>query len=259
MNFSLGVTVLLLPVAFGLAVGLHTLLARATKGVLSSIDPLSEGEPPIGGYERQVLSTAHPTIGPVLASLAAAGAIAWLALVTPLGVMWGLLPLALAAALWFDLKAWERVAVSATRVWHQPGWGAAKASWPIADIEDLRIEETDTGGFTLRHGRANRVARLWLRLRGRQLVGLAFTDAVTADEAVESAANRIRERIAQGLSAEALAQSEAAARRAARAAAEAAAHEDPQRREERLALQRLRQKALAPDDPVRPAAPPPRA
>lgn len=259
MNFSFGVTALLLPVSFGLAVGLHVALARTTKGVLSSVDPLCEGEPPIGGYERRVLSTAHPTIGPVLSALAAAGTLLWLALASSHAVFWALLPLALAAALWFDLKAWERVTVSASRVWHQAGWGAAKSSWPIADIEDLRIEETDAGGFTLRHGRANRVARLWLRLRDRHKVGLAQTDAQSAEEAVESTANRIRERIAQGLSADALAQSEAAARQAARAAALAAAQEDPQRREERLALQRLRQKALAPDDVGRVAPPPPGA
>lgn len=259
MSFSPGATALLLPVSLGIALGLHLAIARTVKGVLSSIDPLAEAEPPIGGYERRVLSTAHPSIRPVLASLAAAGLCIWLALVGSMGFLWGLLPLALAAALWFDLKAWERVAVSATRVWHQPGWGLAKASWAVAEIEDLRIEEADAAGFTLRHGRSNRVARLWLVLRGQQPVGLALTDAVTDDEAVESTANRIRERIAQGLSADALARSEAAARQAARAAAQAAAQEDPQRREERLALQRLRQKAMAPDESPRAASPPPRA
>ena len=142
-------------------------------------------------------------------------------------------------------------------MWFQAGWGAPISSTAIADVDDLRIQESDVGGLSLRHGRSNRVARLWLRRHDREVVGLAITDAQTGEEDVEECANRIRERIAQGLSQAALARSEAEASANARAAAEAAARgNDTAAAEERLALQRLRQKALAPEETVRPGLPP---
>lgn len=248
---NFGLAALLLPVSFGVCVGLHWAVARTVKGVLSAARPLAEGEPAIGGYERRVLGTAGPGLHGLLAALAGAGVLLWLALVVGGAFFWLLLPAALGGALWLDLRLWERVVVGPSQVWFQPGWGAETQRIPIGEVEDLRIQEADAAGFTLRHGRSNRVARLWLRRHDRQLVGLALTDAHTGDEAIEACANRIRERIAQGVSQAALARSEAQAAAAARAVAEAAARgTDAATAEARLALQRLRQQALAPDAPA---------
>jgi hypothetical protein len=253
MNVSIPVAIGLLPVLLAFAIGAHIATATALKAVLSAFEPLAEGEPPIAHYDRRVFSTADPALQPVMWAVAAAGSLGWLAIVTGLGVLWLAALAALGLSLWCDLRAWERVVVSAEAVWHQAGWGRPVQRTAIDRIREVRVEETDVDGFTLRHGRRNRVARLWLRQTDKAVLPLAATDAATGLDGVEEVANQIRARMSQSVARGALQASEAEATRAAQDAAAATRQLTPEELEARQALRRQREQALAPDlpDPAR--------
>jgi hypothetical protein len=236
-------------VLVALALGLHAVLAAAVKGVLSAARPLTGSEPTTASYERRVHSTADPAALQVLGAAAAAGLVAWLGVAVGSGWFWLLGALALAGAVALDLVRWERVATSPVALYVQRGIAGEPRRIRFEDVLDLRVEESDSRVFTLRGGLNNRVARLWLRLPDQKALALPVTDADRGLEGVEAVANQIRSRKAQMDSRQDMARAEAEAARAARDAALAGPSADA---EQRLALQRLRQKALAPDTPTRP-------
>lgn len=246
MNLSPVAALVALPIALGLGLGLHLLTAMAVKGVLRAFEPLAQGEPPIAEYARRVLATPEAGVLAVVGAVAAVGLAIWAALVTGFGLLWLVVLPALAGAVWLDLRAWERVVVSARHVWFQRGFGQPVQQVPVSRIADVGVDATEVDGFTLRHGRRGTVVRLWLRLVDKSLLVLPPTDT-GAEEAVEHAANQVRARRAQWLAEGSLADAEARGSAAARAAAAQAA--DPAEAEMRLALQRLRQRALDPSGP----------
>lgn len=224
----------------------HYLAARAVKAVLWSVSPLSSGEPQAYAYERDVWRTAEPAAMQVLGAVLASGLIAWLG--AALGQPWliGLGVLAWCGALLFDLQRWERVAVSANNLWFQRGFWEKVHQVAYENIRDVHIEEKDTGGFTLRRGRANRVCRLQVRMKDKRVVALPKTDAHSGLADVEEVANQLRQRLRHLEDREAIKRSEAAAHEAAQQAAQAAPSGDD---ELRHALRKLRAGALAPDVP----------
>jgi hypothetical protein len=251
-------TWLMLPVLVGLGLGAHALLAGAVKGVIASARPVTGDESMTAHYERRVYRTADAAMLQVAGVAAAAGGLAWLGVALGAGWPWALALLALGAAVALDLNRWERVGTSPTAVWVQRGVRGRPHRIPLEQVLDLRVEEEDVGGFTLRHGTHNRVARLWLRLPDQKALALPVTDAGQGLEGMEAVANQIRSRKAQMDSRHDIARAEADASRRAREAAAAGPSPDA---EARLALRRLREKALDPSagGAPRPDAPPPSA
>jgi hypothetical protein len=147
--------------------------------------------------------------------------------------------LAVLAVVAADVLRWERVAASADNLWFQRGFRNKVHQVVLENIRDLSVEETEVGGFTLRHGMHNRLARLQVRMKDRRVIALPKTDADSGLDAVEAVANHLRMRLQQLRDRE-------RARRAARSAEsvpadpEAAQDEDLQH-----ALARLRRKAAS--------------
>jgi hypothetical protein len=237
---------LTLPFMLGLGLGLHWLAARVAKAVVWSASPLATGEAEACRYERRIYHTAHAEMLQVIALAAAGGLLFWVALQWGPGWLWMPGMLLVAAALALDLLVWERVSASANFLWAQRGVRGDVTQVAIENIHELSVEEADAGGFTLRHGRHNRLCRLQVRLASGEPVDLPWTDADTGFDDVEAMANHLRARQQIRGEGQALQQSADAAT----AAALAAAAQPPSRDAEMLReLKRLRKNALAPDLP----------
>jgi hypothetical protein len=223
--------------AFGLAA--HAAVARGVKTVLWAWSPLATGESEAATYERRVYHTADMPMMQLAAAAALSGVPWWLALATGAGAWWLVGVLAVLAVVAADVLRWERVAASADNLWFQRGFRNKVHQVVLENIRDLSVEETEVGGFTLRHGMHNRLARLQVRMKDRRVIALPKTDADSGLDAVEAVANHLRMRLQQLRDRE-------RARRAARSAEsvpadpEAAQDEDLQH-----ALARLRRKAAS--------------
>lgn len=241
--------VLALPFLLALAVGAHALLSRALKVLVWSWSPLSEREPEAATYERRVYHTATAPMMQVVAAALASGLLMWLAFVLRSQARWFALAsvLALIAAIALDLRRWERVAATASHLWFQRGLGSRVHSIALDDVRDVAVEETEAAGFTLRHGRRNQLVRLTVRTAEKRLISLPKTDAHGGLDAVETVANHARMRIGHLRQAKRLQESSDEATDAARAAASAVSSRGD---DLRVALQRLRQRATAPDVPA---------
>jgi hypothetical protein len=238
--------VLTLLMAVAAATATHYLASRAAKAVMWSVSPLSTGELQAFTYERDVYRTAETATLQIVGAVFAAGVVVWLGGVTGAGWVSALGVLAWVAALALDLRRWERVAVSANNLWFQRGFWEKVHQVAYENIRDVHIEEKDTGGFTLRRGRNNRVCRLQVRMKDKRVVALPKTDAHSGLADVEEVANQLRQRLRHLEDREAIKRSEAAAHEAAQQAAQAAPSGDD---ELRHALRKLRAGALAPDVP----------
>ena len=177
-----------------LAFGLHVLLARAIKAVLSSVAPLASGAPEAAGYQRSVYGTPGTQTGQVVAMVAGAGLALGAAITLGWGWLGALALLAVVGAVGLDLHRWERVAASADWVWFQRGFLQKAHQVAIENIRDTSVHEEDAAGFTLRHGTRNRTCRLNLRMNDKRIVALPKTDAFADLDAVEAVANHIRSR-----------------------------------------------------------------
>jgi hypothetical protein len=189
--------VLALPfmLAFGLAC--HAAISRGVKAVLWAWSPLASGEPEAATYERRVYHTADIAMLQVVVAAAASGLPWWLALATGSGLWAWAGVLAIGAVVAFDVLRWERVAVSAQNLWFQRGFRGKVHQVVLENIRDLSVEEAPTGGFTLRHGRHNRLVRLQVRMKDKRVIALPKTDASAGTEAVEAVANHLRMRLQQ--------------------------------------------------------------
>jgi hypothetical protein len=243
--------VLMLPVMLAFGVGLHAVIARSVKTLLAAARPLASGEPEACGYERLVYHTAVPQMQGVVVAALLAGLVLWLGYVSGSGWIGALGVLAVLAAVALDLWWWERVTASASYLWFQRGFRGHVHQLLIDNIRDISVDERETRGFTLRHGRNNAVCRLMLRLNDKHSVALPKTDANSGLADVEAVANHVRARQQQSEDRRRLGEAQA---RGARAAAQAAQEAPSQDTELRRELRRLRQKALSPDLP--PAVPP---
>ena len=227
--------ILALPFLLALGVAGHALLSRAVKAVLWSWSPLATGEHQTATYERRVYHSADPQMLQVIGIAAAGGLLGWLGLALESALVGVAGALVVGGAVGFDVLRWERVAVSATNLWFQRGYGGKVHQLALENIRDLSVQEAEVSGFTFRHGTHNRSARLQVRLNDKRVIALPKTDAHTGLDAVESVANHLRLRLD-------LMRERDTARAPANVAPEAlAAQEDELRR----ALRRLRQGAAA--------------
>lgn len=239
-------TVLTLPMSLAATAGAHVFGSRAVKAVLWSVSPLAVGEPQAFAYERNVWRTAETSATQVVATVGAAGLLFWVAGL--LGSWWvaALALLVWSGALGLDLLRWQRVAVSASNLWFQRGLREKVHQVAFENIRDVAVEERDVGGFTLRHGRHNRICRLQVRMKDKRVVALPKTDAHSGLGDVEEVANQLRQRLRHMEDRELLQRSSAQASSAAQEAAERPPGDDD---DIRRALRRLRREALAPDAP----------
>lgn len=193
-------SLLLLGLALGGALMAHALLGRVIKALLWAWSPLASGEAEACTYQRSVYRTADPTLVPVV-SVAACSGLAWgLGLVlSSMASPWLMLAgvLGVLAALVMDLQRWERVAVSGNSLWFQRGLGHTVHQVAIGNIREVSVQESAELGFTLRHLRRNRSARLNLRLADKRNLLLPKTDAGSGSESIENMANFLRLRLQQ--------------------------------------------------------------
>lgn len=238
--------VLTLPMAMAGCAATHYLASRAVKAVMWSTSPLSTGEPQAFTYERSVYFTADSGAMQVVGAVLAAGVVVWLGGLTGWTWLAALGVLAWVSAFAFDLRRWERVAVSANNLWFQRGLGQKVHQVAFENIRDVNVEERDASGFTLRYGTRNRICRLQVRMKDKRVVALPKTDAHTGLPDVESVANQLRQRLRHLEDRESVKRAEHAGHEAAQAVAQAATAGDP---EIRRALRRLRAGAMAPDVP----------
>jgi hypothetical protein len=238
---------LTLPFSLALALGLHAGISRAVKAVLESARPLSTAEPEAFRYERSVYGTPASALQPIIGLALLAGLLFWLAMGWGRAWGWTLGLLLVAGAVTIDLLRWQRAAASANYVWTQDGVRGPLTQVAIENISELSVQEDDeAGGFTLRHGQANRRCRVHLRLNSDEAVKLPWTDAHTGLDAVEAMANHVRARQQIRGEGQSLQRAADQASDAARQAARQVPSQDAEMRRE---LKRLRQGALAPDLP----------
>jgi hypothetical protein len=237
------------PAFAALGLGLHLLGARAAKAIVAAARPLATGEPELAGYDRRVHHTGESQPLTVIGVAALAGAVMGVGAGSGAGWAWLLGLLGVATAIALDLLWWQRVAVSGEAVWYQRGLRDEVHQVAIENVRDVEVAEAPALLPTLRHGRGAQSVSLRLYLQDGALLELPATDALSGLDDVEDAANRIRARQVHLSGRDALGRAEA---EAARNAADAAAASDPRSREaqEREALRKLRQKALAPDLPT---------
>ncbi len=238
--------VLTLPMAMAACAATHYLASRAVKAVMWSTSPLSTGEPQAFTYERNVYFTADTGAMQVVGAVLAAGGVVWLGGLTGWTWLTALGVLAWFGAFAFDLRRWERVAVSANNLWFQRGLGQTVHQVAFENIRDVNVEERDARGFTLRYGTRNRICRLQVRMKDKRVVALPKTDANSGLADVESVANQLRQRLRHMEDRASVKRAEEAGHEAAQAAAQTSSAGDP---EIRRALRRLRAGALAPDVP----------
>lgn len=236
-----------LPLVLALAVGVHVVIGRVAKWVAGAVAPLASGEEEAVRYQRDVYGTIERDVLEVVGLVLAAGTLLWLgttfapAWLTTFGVV------LLLAAAGLDLQRWERATASANFVWFQRGLGRKVHQIAIENIHDVAVQEEDVGGFTLRHGRGNRMCRVHLRMHDKRIVSLPRTDAHRYLDDAETLANHVRARQQIIGEHENLAR---AGRDSRGATVPPPARElTPEERELRRELKRLRGQALAPDAP----------
>ncbi len=184
-----------LPLLIVIAFAAHVLISRGAKWLLETASPLSGDEPEAVRYQREVYGTpARETLQIVVLVGAAALLLGLGATLAPdwvgaLGA--GLLP----AAVVLDLLRWERATASANFVWFQRGVSRKVHQIAIENIRDVAVQEEEAGGFTLLHGKNNRVCRVLLRLHDKRIVSLPRTDTWRGLDAVEGLANHVRARL----------------------------------------------------------------
>ncbi len=231
-----------LPLLIVIAFAAHILLSRGAKWLLEITSPLSGDEPEAVRYQREVYGTPARETLEIVALVLLAGVLLGLgATVAPdwvgaLGA--GLLP----AAVVLDLLRWERASASASDVWFQRGVSRKVHQVAIENIRDVAVQEEDAGGFTLLHGKNNRVCRVLLRLHDKRIVSLPRTDTWLGLDAVEALANHVRARL-QLLGERA--GIERAARDSDMAPLAAEPNQSPEERALRQELKRVRREARA--------------
>lgn len=183
---------------FALAFGLvaHVLVAKGVKVILWAWAPLASGEPEAASYERKVYHTADKSMMLVVAAAALAG-LPWLAALAAGGLWWMAGFLCVGAVVVLDVLWWERVAISAHYLWFQRGFRGKVHQVALENVRDGSIEETEVRGFTLRHGRENRLVRLQVRMADKRVIALPKTDGHNGFASVESVGNFLRMRLQQ--------------------------------------------------------------
>jgi hypothetical protein len=191
-------TFLLLVLALFGALIAHAALSWSTKALLWLWSPLARDEVEEKVYQRAVYRTADPALRPVIGMAAAAG-LAWgLGLVWQSGFSSWLMfsgVMAVMAALVMDLQRWDRVAVTASFVWFQRGFGNTVHRVSLNNVIEVLVQEKDEPCITLRRWRKSRSARLAIRTADKRLVSLPKTDAFSGLESIEIMANFLRHRL----------------------------------------------------------------
>lgn len=240
-------TALQLPLMLALAVGAHVLVGRIAKWLAGAISPLASGEEEAVRYQRDVYGTAEREVLEVVGVVLAAGVLLWLGTTLAPGWVSTFGVVLLLAAVALDLQRWERATASANFVWFQRGLTRKVHQIAIENVHDVAVQEEDARGFTLRHGLRNRICRVHLRLKDKQIVSLPRTDAHRGLDDVETLANHVRARQQIIGEQESLSRAGRDSRSAVQTPGRVMTEED---REMRRELKRLRSQALAPDLPA---------
>jgi hypothetical protein len=243
-----------LPLMLALAVGVHVALGRAAKWLAGAISPLASGEEEAVRYQRDVYGTPERDVLEVVGLVLGAGVLLWAGTTVAPGWLTTFGVVLLLAAVGLDLQRWERATASANFVWFQRGLGRKVQQIAIENIADVAVQEEEVGGFTLRHGKRNRICRVHLRMNDKRVVSLPRTDAHRGLDDVETLANHVRARQQIMDEQENLSRAGRDSRGATvpPPARELSAEEREMRRE----LKRLRSQALAPDVPPAVRMPP---
>jgi hypothetical protein len=184
---------------FALAFGLlaHAGVSRVVKLVLWAWAPLATGEPEAATYERRVYHTADRPMMQVAAAAALTG-LPWLVALAGGGAGWAWVGcLAVIGVVGLDVLMWERIAVSAHYLWFQRGFRGKVHQVAMENIRDGSVEETEASGFTLRHGRRNKLVRLQVRLSDKRVIALPKTDANNGFQSVQAVDDYLRMRLQQ--------------------------------------------------------------
>jgi hypothetical protein len=192
---TLGAALLKLPLLIGAALLAHVLLSRAAKWLAAIVWPLATGEEEGVRYQRGVYGTAGRDTLEIVILVLVSGALMWL------GATWapswvGAVGAGLvAAAVVLDMMRWERATASANFVWFQRGLKRKVHQIAIENIRDVAVHEEDATGFTLLHGKANRICRVHLKMKDKHVMALPRTDSPRGLDGVEALANHVRARL----------------------------------------------------------------
>jgi hypothetical protein len=132
----------------------------------------------------------------VVVAAFAAGILLWIGAYGGSWLAWALAACALLAALALDVALWERVDLSHEHLWFQRGLAGRVHQVLIENIRDVKVQQADVRGLTLRRGRDNAYVRLKVRMRDRHVAALPKTGAYSGRGDVELVAAMIEERLA---------------------------------------------------------------
>ena len=192
---SVGSVLLKLPLLIGAAVGAHLLISRAAKWFVGVTSPLASGEEEAVRYQRDVYGTADRETLEIVILVLVSGVIMWLgATFAPrwvgavgAGLVFG--------AVVLDMMRWERATASANFVWFQRGLKRKVHQIAIENIREVAVHEEEASGFTVLHGKRNRICRVHLKMQDKHILALPRTDSPRGLDDVEALANHVRARL----------------------------------------------------------------
>jgi hypothetical protein len=244
-----GAALMKLPLLLAAAFAAHVVLGRAAKWLASAVAPLASGEVEAVCYERDVYGTAQRETQDIALVVMSAGALMWLGATFAPNWVGALGAGLVVGAVVLDMQRWERATASANFVWFQRGLTRKVRRIAIENIRDVAVHEEEVRGFTLLHGRRNRVCAVHLKLHDKQAVSLPCTDSARGLDDVEALANHVRARLqlrGERAGIERAARTERDRGLAPLAASPALSPEERALRDE---LKRLRREAAAPQAP----------
>ncbi len=192
---SVSGVLLKLPLLIGVAVVAHLLISRAAKWLVGVTSPLATGEEEAVRYQRDVYGTAERETLEIVILVLVSGATMWLG--ATLAPRWvGAVGAGLVVgAVVLDMMRWERASASANFVWFQRGLKRKVHQIAIENIREVAVHEEEASGFTLLHGKHNRICRVHLKMQDKHILALPRTDAPRGLDDVEALANHVRARL----------------------------------------------------------------
>ncbi len=192
---SIGGILLKLPLLIGAAIGAHLLISLAAKWLVGVTSPLATGEEEAVRYQRDVYGTADRETLEIVILVLVSGVLMWLGATFAPSWVGAVGAGLVAGAVVLDMMRWEQAAASANFVWFQRGLKRKVHQIAIENIRDVAVHEEEASGFTLLHGRRNRICRVHLKMQDKHIVALPRTDAPRGLDGVEALANHVRARL----------------------------------------------------------------
>ncbi|MEQ1805333.1 MAG: hypothetical protein ABL900_08145 [Burkholderiaceae bacterium] len=192
---SVGGVLLKLPLLIGAAIGAHLLISLAAKWLVGVTSPLATGEEEAVRYQRSVYGTAERETLEIVILVLVSGLLMWLGATFAPSWVGAVGAGLVVAAVVLDMMRWERAAASANFVWFQRGLKRKVHQIAIENIRDVAVHEEEVEGFTVLHGKNNRICRVHLKMQDKHIVALPRTDAPRGLDGVEALANHVRARL----------------------------------------------------------------